>query len=152
MLFKYFKNIIWSSTILWFGFVGLTACSSGDTNRENNFSGVNVGHVAWEEHPLSGQVYFTQPLAANILVEARKAVVCPEGFCSAVGQPALASILLREASGFTLYLKPTLFPVIVVATYQDPQGMTRVAHQVVESAESTTPILLSLERPYPPLR
>lgn len=141
-----------SSILLALVLLNTSACVDGGTPREGGFEGPQLGQINTEKTSLTGEVLFSKSPNAPILVEARKAIACPQGFCPMIGQPALASVQLKKAGAFTLFLEQVPFPLVVIATYQSNTGATRVAHQVIQNHEELKPVLLSLDRPYEPIR
>lgn len=131
----------------------LLACAEGGTMREGGFAGIGEGHVTASQGILRGEVKYHGTLNGELVVEARSSFPCSYGRCPVIEKAPLGQERLNEPGPFALSLKDVEENLILIATYQDKSGKTLVAHELVPDPKNAPDsLVLSLDRPYAPLR
>ncbi|MDX1386978.1 MAG: hypothetical protein R3257_05265 [bacterium] len=145
------------STPLFFAFLmafgGLWACGGSGTLREGGFQGLGQGHVTATEGVVQGEVLHKSYQGGTIVVEARSTFPCPYGRCPVIEKDPLGQEVLDGPGPFNLSMTEIEENIIIIASYESPNGSLRVSHQLLVQPEKVNDgIQLSLDRPYPPLR
>lgn len=135
-------------------FVG---CGEGGTVREGGFAGLGEGNVSTLGSEVRGTVQYKDFHGGKIVVEARSTFPCPQGHCPVIEKAPLGVKHLDAPGPFTLLLKDREENTLIIANYfSDPSGgggQTRVAYQLLKDPQAdASDVLLSLDRPYGPLR
>ena len=131
----------------------LLSCSNGGTAREGGFDGLGQGHVTATEGVVKGEVLFKDYSGGEIFVEARATFPCAHGRCPVIEREPLGIERLSGPGAFTLPLIDIEESVIIIATYPYPDGKVRIAHHLIENTKKFNEgVVLSLDRPYPPIR
>lgn len=135
----------------------LSGCGEGGTVREGGFEGLGEGNVSTLGAEVRGTVQYKNFHGGTIVVEARSSFPCPQGRCPVIEKPPLGVERLDAPGPFTLLLKDREEDILLIANYfSDPAslgGTVRVAYQLLEDAQTNYEgVLLSLDRPYGPLR
>ena len=130
----------------------ISGCGEG-TVREGGFAGLGQGNVSTLGSEVRGTVQYKDFHNGKIVVEARSTFPCPQGRCPVIEKAPLGQVQLTAPGPFSLLLKDREDNVLIIANYFSDDGKTRVAYQLLKDAqESYNDILLSLDRPYAPLR
>jgi hypothetical protein len=131
----------------------LTHCGQGGTVREGGFAGLGEGNVSTLGSEVRGMVQYKDFPGGKIIVEARSTFPCPQGRCPVIEKPPLGVQQLEAPGPFTLLLKDREENILIIANYFSDSGQTRVAYQLLKEAQASySNVLLSLDRPYGPLR
>jgi hypothetical protein len=134
-------------------FFCLSACGQGSSVREGGFAGLGEGNVSTLGSEVRGTVQYKDYQSGKIIVEARSTFPCPQGRCPVIEKAPLGQVQLDAPGPFTLVLKDREENILVIANYFSDTGQTRVAYQLLKDPQASyTDVLLSLDRPYGPLR
>lgn len=139
--------------VLSFTHLLFSGCGQGGTVREGGFPGLGEGNVSTLGSEVRGTVQYKDFHGGKIVVEARSTFPCPQGRCPVIEKAPLGQVQLDAPGPFTLLLKGREENIMVIANYFSDSGQTRVAYQLLKDPQASyTDVLLSLDRPYGPLR
>jgi hypothetical protein len=134
--------------VLW-----LAGCGQGGTVREGGFAGLGDGNVSTLGTEIKGTVQYNDFQGGKLVVEARSTFPCPQGRCPVIEKAPLGQVRLDAPGPFSLLLKDREENILVIANYFSDTGRTRVAYQLLKDPQASySDVLLSLDRPYGPLR
>jgi len=133
--------------------LSLFGCASEVLEVDGGFAGIGQGHVSSIKTTLQGEVRLKNFEGGEIIVEARAGFPCQYGWCPVIGTKPLGYEKLPGPGPYALPLKETGENLVIIASYFDLEGNTRVAHRAVKvTGDLISGADLSLDRPYPPLR
>lgn len=134
--------------------VQFSGCFQGSgEEQEVEFDGRGQGHVAAIAMIIDGEVQHQDFTGGEIFIEIRQTFSCAHGRCPIIGTDPMTLERLTAPGPFSIHLTERTENLMIIASYFPNSGGVRIAHEMIPNGQDQIhDLILSLDRPFSPLR